>query len=402
VRDRPQMPTPRSSAPPTAPPTAPPSAPVPPTAPPTAPPSAPVPPTAQPAARSVAVPPPVRSVPVPAAEAGPPPAIAELIRRSPGRVVSTRRILQETGYDRFAVAEMVKARLLDRLAPAFVRLRDDDAPHQAGHLAVAYLRHHRPGSAIRLSGRDALRAGGVDPGPGAVQPLALVERDRRTRIRQARFETSQRVGVAGMACEVRHGLPFAELAVQIADSISALCGDDARRALVYRALVRHSPNRVALLATWAIMGDHPGARWLVQQAALGVLEHDSPAEHDLYTRVFAPHGPLPDCQVWLTDSIRADFAYLYAGLTIERLGEAEHANRVVRDATRAFAVRNLGLESIAVTRGMDRDAAGLAAHIHQTRRHREDLIARGLLVPPTIPVQWTPRLTPLRTLGPLG
>jgi hypothetical protein len=359
------------------------------------------------------------------------PRLVDLLRRSPGRVASTRTILAETGIDRFAIAELVKLGFLDRLQPAHVRLAGDEAPHQLGHLAATYLDHHRPGEPFALSGlwglatrqvdvvgarrgqtdapEDPIRRAGIPTSEeertaarrAGRRPLALVLPGRKLEVCLPAFDLTTRADLRSIRIERLHGLPLAELAVAIADGVEQIGRDeDGRRALLYRVLNRLQPDRAALIARWATMA-HPGARWLLEQAAMGVLEHDSPAERALFEQVFRPFGPLPDCQVWLSDGIRVDYAYLFAGLVIERNGEEEHANQVVRDGTREYAKRSMGYETITIVRGMDRDPAALAAHIHATRRHREQLVLEGRLPRAALPVQ-RDRLVPLRTLIPSG
>ena len=102
----------------------------------------------------------------------------------------------------------------------------------------------------------------------------------------------------------------------------------------------------------------------------------------------------------LVEQLRVDFVFLSAALIIEYAGRV-HDGQVDRDATRIYALERLGYRVIVVTRSMLRDPAALVAHIHDVRLRRERMIAAGLLARPPLPPQ-PPRLTPLRTLTPLG
>lgn len=329
----------------------------------------------------------------------PPPEVLQLIRRSPGRVASTRQI-GRLGPDRHAVAEWVRAGTLERLAPAWVRLPGDDAPHQAGHLAVGYLQHHRPGEPVVLTRRYALSTVVPDM-PRPAVPTVLVAAGRRVRVRREPWEVLQREGVDAVPVLTHHGLPVAEPAYALADEAAdPRTTEDDLIATIYRVVNATRIPAVALVAAWSRMR-HPGASRLLDLTARGVMEHESPAELRLFRDVFAGHPPLPDCQVLLTPSIRVDFAYIFAALIVEYYGEDSHAGRVDEDGSRLFAVRDLGMESIIVTKSVARDPVGLRHHIHRTRREREDLMLRGLLRRPSLPRQ-PDRLTPLRTLLPGG
>lgn len=325
-------------------------------------------------------------------------AVQQVIRAQPGRVAHTRTIA-EVGPDRHAVSAWVRQGLLDRLAPAWVRLPGDEAPLQAGHLAVGYLERFRPGATIALSDEYAL--GLLIPSRALpALPMVLVEHGRRLRVRSGPWDVHQRSTLDPADLAVTRGLPHARAPLALADRAATRIADDGLLAIVYEVINATRIRPTALVSAWTRL-DHPGARRLLELTAAGALEHESPAELRLFRDVFAGHPPLPDCQVMVTDRIRVDFMYIFAALVIEYLGEQSHANRVDADGARLYAMRTLDLETIIVTKSVARDPVGLRAHIHRTRLEREDLMLRGLLRRPPLPRQ-PDRLTPLRTLGPGG
>lgn len=325
--------------------------------------------------------------------------VIQRIRSTPGRIIDNTT-MERLGHDRFQVADWVRDGRLERLAPAWCREPGDEAPHQAAHLATAYLRRHRPDELVIISGDHALGLQIPDHQPTG-SPMALVEHGRRVRTRQEPWQTVQCHDLSSVPTTTAHGLTIARSTRSLADHAAGPArSDGAVRELVYLAINRLRLSPAELVAGWSTM-DHPGARRLLELAADGSFEHESPAERDCFLDIFSPHPPVPDCQVWIAENIRADFAYLFAALVMEYHGEETHAGTVDRDATKQFAARSLGYDHLVITKSVRRDPRAVALHVHEVRRRREDLMLRGQLRRPPLPPQPT-RLTPLRTLVPLG
>ena len=77
-----------------------------------------------------------------------------------------------------------------------------------------------------------------------------------------------------------------------------------------------------LVGRWKEIG-HPGGRHLY--AMKGAFAQESEGERDAFAALFADDPYPPDCQVVLLERLRVDFAYLYAGLFMEYLGEPHNA-----------------------------------------------------------------------------
>ncbi|MGI9017449.1 MAG: hypothetical protein ACR2HR_10175 [Euzebya sp.] len=316
-----------------------------------------------------------------------------------GRLICNRS-LGAMGFDSSRIAGWVRGGVLERLAPGWYRLPGDEAPWQRHHLAVSYLTRLQPSSPAMISGAAGLLAAGcqVIPSP---QPTVLVRAGRQVRVAGRPFTVVQRRHLERVVVERHQGLPVACPACAIADLMHerALSDRDVR-AVLYRLLndLRIAPAE--LVEVWRTM-DHAGAKRLLGLAAQGALQHESPAEYDLFQEVFRPFPPPPDCQVVLAPNIRVDFVYLFAALVIEYYGEEAHADSVDKDGTRIYSLRELGFDVLVVTKSMTRTPARLAQFIHSERRHREQLILRGELRSPAVPAQ-PGRLMPLRTMTPGG
>ncbi len=325
--------------------------------------------------------------------------VTALIRQNPGRIISTRQ-LNRLGQDSWRITEWVRTGCLERVVRGWFRQPHTAVPNQEAYLALAHLQANQPGSPAVISGEHALRAAGCELAPTG-PPLVLMNHGRRLRLSQPPFRVAQRSEAGTVPVQYRGRLAVTPPAYALADLVTEHPrSDDELRAVLYRAVNRLALPPTELMSTWRGM-NHPGARRLLRLADEGALEHESPAEYSLFQQVFTPFGPQPDCQVLLTPSIRVDFVYLFAAFVIEYYGEDAHAGRVDRDGTRVYALCRLGNEVLVVTKSMTTDPASLAQHIHQVRRHREDLVLRGELARPPLPRQ-PDRLTPLRTLLPSG
>lgn len=136
----------------------------------------------------------------------------------------------------------------------------------------------------------------------------------------------------------------------------------------------------------------------------GDLEQESEAERHLYREGF-PAAHKPDCQVWITPSIRVDFLYLALLVVVEYLGK-DHELRLEHDATRSAVLQRLGYLVIAVTAAMTRDMAAVSALIATSLDQRLAQQHAGILRAPVL-IEQPPRLSALRTLrgaapGPLA
>lgn len=357
----------------------------------------------------------------PARHGGPvlPDSVLQLARRDPAGLVDSRA-LAAAGHGPAAVSRWVAAGLLERLAPGVLRVAGAPVPPtQCLHVPLRYLARSgsrqatasddhgpsRPAARPDAGAGDALVTGGAAlaamavPGfPLPCRPLVLVQHGRRVRLRDAPFDVRQG-DLARVTAERWQGVATVDPARALADLAGqSPLGDRPLRQAVYDVVNRLRIPVVDLVASWRGVR-HPGATRLRRMADEGVFEVESEGEWDLF-RLFRQHPPLPDCQVVVTGWIRVDFVFLFAGLVLEYLGGV-HDGRADEDATRVHAVERLGLEVMLVSRSMLRDGAALMAHVHERRRRREELMARGLLPRAPLPVQ-PPRLTPLRTLVPLG
>ena len=324
-----------------------------------------------------------------------------LARAHPSHLVIGRE-LAAARHPRHVTYGLVGGGHLQLVAPAVFRPTVvPEHPLAAAWLPVRYAHQVRGApDAAHVTAQAALAAYGTEGFELPKVPLVRSEarlgasgaswRVRRGRVAHEHRSLAQRLPVA---CP---GLALADAAEDPAVEERRLrVGIDSTRWLGHSTLAE-------LLAVWqALAGVHTGARRLLALARTGMLDRESEGERVTWSRLFVPHGPLPDCQVWLTPRRRVDFVFLAAGLVLEYLGSV-HEGQLEEDAERSWELASLGYELILLTRGLlRRDPAGLATVIHQRRREREDLARRGLLRLAPLPEQ-PPRRVPLRTLHPTG
>lgn len=332
------------------------------------------------------------------------PAIVELAARRPAGIM-TNRELNRVGASSHTITQLVRAGSLERVQLGLYRLGGAPGhPRLDLHIAQAYLerrqgnctshlRDDRPGFA--LSGGAALQAFGVQD-VHAPTVVALIDQSRRVRLGDAPFEVV-RADLSSVGWERQRGLTLAEPARCAGDHSAGDVPDERVRAVVDRLRWRGELEIVQAGRDWAGW-QGTGFRRLRSMLLAGVFEQESEGERRLFNGVLRGRVLLPDCQVWLSPSIRVDMGYLDCGLVLEYYGKDAHAGRVDEDAVRIFQIRQLDAEVLVVTTSMLADPDGLAAHVGQTRSRLLEAIDRGVRPPPPRPLD-RPRLTPFRTLG---
>lgn len=295
------------------------------------------------------------------------------------------------------VLALIEEGLLERLIFGVHRDPAQEVPDtQCLHLALRYLEQRRPDHRLPeiIGGTAALGVRGVTTFSLPRPPLVLTHSERRPRKPHDLF-TTLRCDLSRVPHEQVRGVTVADVPLALAHAADEpdVTGKQLRLA-VDDLRGQRMLDLPAAARQWATMSTR-GARRLLQMVADGDFEQESEGERDAFRRLFATHPPAPDCQVWLTPSIRVDFLFIAAALVVEYHG-GDHDYTVDKDSTRGWALRNLGCEVIAVTKSMMRDSGGLAAGIHRIRVQREHLIASGHLRPLQVPAQ-PPRLSPLRT-----
>lgn len=233
------------------------------------------------------------------------------------------------------------------------------------------------------------------------RPTLVVPRGRRVRRVEAPFDVIERAPRPGDIDRVR-GRPVTAAGVALADA--ALDDQVAVRTLrvgAYELINDGALVPVEAAHRWRQLRGHAGARRLLDLYGAGDLDVESEGERSALRRLFLPHPPAPDCQVVLVPPFRADFAYVYAAMTLEYLG-AVHRAQLDRDATRRLAHQAAGYLPVELTAAMLRDdPSAVAAHIHELRLRREALTRRGLLPRAPLPAQ-RGRRVPLATDRALG
>lgn len=329
-----------------------------------------------------------------------PPDLIAAVRRNPGRFVG-RRAIERLGCSSTHITGWRRSGQLERLLPGWYRIAGDAVPRwQHVLVAWAHLNGLRPGAPLRLTGLSALALAGLDVAIPAV-PAFLVEEGRRVRLPDPPFTTIRRQGLDQVAGLHRLGMVLQPPGLAVVDAVAEVgVSDDALRSLLYLICNRFRVEGAQLTRTWQQLRPQQVSR-LLSLVSDGSLQHESPRERSTFLDVFGDHPPAPDCQVWLTSRIRVDFAFLFAALVLEYHGEDAHRDRVDDDASRIYVLTQLGHEVMVVTKSMTRDRPGLARHIQERRRRREELFLAGGLPRPPLPVQ-PDRLLPLRTLHPGG
>ena len=318
----------------------------------------------------------------------------------PASLVCRKQILK-AGYGDGAIHAWHSRGLLVRLAPGWYR----DAsfhphPFQHQHLVDGYFRSSAKRPRPFVSGTAALEVYGVLD-PVDQPPTLLVPWAWQVNIRTQPFAHHRVRGLSDVMAWTARGLNVAEPARALAD-VFALEGAPLDRVahLTYQTMHALRLRPVDLLQRWNQLGD-PGSRRLIELASTGVLDVESPAEWAVLDEVFGAFPPAPDAQVQITERHRADFAYVFAALTLEYQSERFHARRIDEDGVRTADVRKRGWDSLYITKSMVKDAQGTAELVHRTRREREMLMLEGRLARPFLPAQ-RHRRVPLRTLVPLG
>lgn len=328
------------------------------------------------------------------------------MRSSPGGLIgvpTARRL----GHSAWQLGDWARRELLERLLPGWYRIAGDPAPrNQAAVLAHRYLQgRQRNCSSVEpalpsciVTGAQALVEHGHDPSEMPSHVTALVDRRRRVRVDPAVLQ------VVRVDMSTALWVPSRDGPHLLAPSERALV-DWAADTRVSDAQIREAVDglrhaRALQLPHGAQAWDPrggPGAARLSAMYHAGVFDLESEAERRLLRDVLALHPPLPDCQVWLTPSIRVDFAYLFAGVVLEYHGEDAHRDQVDHDATRAHAITRLHHEVIIITRSMTRDRRALGRWISDRVHRRHEAIRRGHLPRPSPPLD-RPRRLPLQTL----
>jgi very-short-patch-repair endonuclease len=324
--------------------------------------------------------------------------IADAFRTAPGGVLTMRQLRRLGVADRWVLALAEEGDVERLMHGCYADPAQDVPADRPLHLAVAYLSQRRPAHRRPevISGTAAI-AHRCQPDLGyPARVLVLSEQERRPRKPRTAFRVV-RTDLGAIDSEIVRRVAVAPVdrALEDAAGIERV-SDERLRQAVYALKHRRLIDVVAAARTWHDR-DTAGARRLVRLAETGEFDHESPAERSVFQQLFTDFPPAPDCQVYLTPSIRVDAVFLSAALVLEYHGEDWHNGSVDADSTRAWALIALGYMVIAVTRSMRRDPAALAAQIHGIRREREHLIATGALRLPPLPPQ-PPRLTPLRTL----
>lgn len=326
--------------------------------------------------------------------------LVEVARRDPHGLL-TLTDAARASVSRFAVADACRRGVLVRLAPGLYA--DAAAPPpvlQRAAVPQRYLdglrqRLARPAMPSALTDQAAieLRAGPIAP----TTPLVVaLPRDRQVRLTRPPFAVRRREWDPD-GWDLVRGLRCALEAPALADAAGSAAGRDDRdlRVLVDRA--RSLGAAVpALVDAWRTMPGE-GARRLLQMAAAGDFEQESEGERRAFRLLFAQPHDQPDCQVVVLGSFRVDFVFLDAALVVEYFGKDAHEGRLEADMTRIMAIEALGYRVIVVTASMLWEPVALARFILGLRAQRAELIRRGTLASPPLPMQ-PRRLRDLRTL----
>lgn len=322
--------------------------------------------------------------------------IAQAFRSAPGRVLTTAQ-LGRIGVPRKWVLALAEDGMIERMIFGVYRDPTQEVPPtQCLHIPRAYLEQRRPDGCPPevISGEAALGAHGVSAFPLPRPPLVLIDPSRHLRKGRGAF-TVLRTDLTRVEAEKIGGLILASTRRATADAATNPDVSDATLRQGIDEMRNRGTLDIAGAVAWWAQLRHSGACRLTGMAEAGVFEQESEGERDAFRRLFETYPPAPDCQVWLTESIRVDFVFLSAGLVIEYHGGV-HDGSVDRDSTRIWALRRLGFEVIVVTKSMLRDPHALAAEIQAIRMQREHLVRAGHLRRPAVPAQ-PPRLSPLRT-----
>lgn len=315
--------------------------------------------------------------------------LLSLAAASSGGLLDARQLTQ-AGCDRRRVSEWVTQGLLERVARGQYRVSAAPIPlTQCLHLP---LRRFSDGL---ISGEAVLALRGLDGHTLPMEPLVLV--DHGSHPRAPGPYRVRRVHLASVPRQVHHGVPTGDLAQALADHACDpdVTDNDLRLAVDGLRGQRWFPVG-AMLPRWRRIG-HEGA-WRMLALARE-LELESEGERRALRQLFVPHGPLPDCQVWVLPRRRVDFLFAFAGLILEYRGVEAHDGQVDIDALRTMDLERPGLREVVLTKSMLRIAPEVMQHVHALRTDRERLVLEGRLALPPLPPQHH-RVTPLRTLRP--
>lgn len=318
--------------------------------------------------------------------------------RAPGGLLDLGE-LAVLGYGRRRVAEWAASGLLERVVRGLYRVAAAPVPAvQCLHLPVRCLaRAGAPKGSALISGEAGLALRAVEGFTLPCRPLVVIDRSRTVRLANPPFDVRY-VRLERVPVERVQGLDTTDAAQAVADAALNSAVSDQRLRVAFDDLrSRGLVTLPDLVGRWQEVR-HVGARRMLAMAP--ALEHESEGERVCFGEVFRRVPPAPDSQVVLLGRLRVDFVFLFAALIVEYHG-AVHDGQADRDASRTYALERIGYRIVVVTRSMLRHPVDLAHHIHELRRERERLVLEGRLARPPLPAQ-PPRLTPLRTLVPLG
>lgn len=315
------------------------------------------------------------------------------------------RQMTALGHPRCAPSRWAEQGLLDPVARGvYRRAGTAPSPTDAIDAALLSLDGHLASAKGRglVTGAANLGLRGVEGFPLPSERVVLVvPRGRRVRRTKTSFEVVERTLIPGDEDRVR-GRPATSGPLALADAADDQgLGERALRIASYHLVQQRELAPPIAVPRWRQLRGHAGARRLCALYDAGDLDVESEGEHDALLMLFRPHPPAPDCQVTVVEPFRADFAYVYAAMTIEYLGDV-HRAQLSEDATRRLAHQAAGYATVEITAAMLRDdPAAVANQIHELRRQREALTRRGLLPRAPLPDQ-VPRRLPLGTVRPLG
>ena len=327
--------------------------------------------------------------------------LRDLARRDPHGLL-TLTDAARVGASRFAAADACSRGVLVRLAPGLYADADATPPDlQRAAVPQRYLdglrqRLARPTMPSALTDEAAieLRSGRLTPTTSLVVALPS---GRQVRLSQPPFEVVRRTW-EHEGWDLVRGLRCSRTAWALADGAGPAAGRDDRavRILVDRARNLLGEQVPDLVDRWQAMPAR-GAQRLLRMARAGAFEQESEGERRAFALLFPDERDRPDCQVVVLGSFRVDFVFLDAALVVEYFGRDAHDGRLEADMTRIQAIEARGYRVIVVTASMLRDPLALSAFIRQLRDRRAELIRRGVLVTPPLPMQ-PRRLHDLRTL----
>ena len=322
-----------------------------------------------------------------------------LARTAPGGVFCSRE-LNDIGFGSGSITSMIRRCILHKEVHRWYSLVGAPLdPKACLHLPLRYAEELDSDGFAAVSDEGTLALFGAPGFALPCRPTLLIRRGRRMRVSDAPWDVQH---VSEIPRVLRHR------GVTTVHPLRAIA-DHARDPKVSDRVLRNAVDfirnqlrltQLDLAGEWATV-THPGGTRMMRMLADGVFDMESDGERDAHAALFQAYPPAPDCQVTVLGSLRADFAYVFSGLVLEYLGKP-HDGKADEDATRGHALERAGLKVIYITKSMTRDdPRSFMAWVHGVRRDRERRILEGSLAQPHVPAQHG-RLTPLRTLVPLG